>query len=156
MENRAGDGRRLGGRARGMLAIAAALLAGLLGLSSTLRPDPRGYGTHVQLGLGPCTFATATGRLCPTCGMTTAFAWFVRGRIDRSWRANPAGCLIAAATVPTILWLLACAARGEPVGTRSIAGPLIGLLISACVVSLSSWLIRWAVAPDALTAATGP
>lgn len=143
----------MGGRSRGLLAIATALLAGLLGLSVTLRPDPRGYGTHTQLGLRPCAFATVTGRLCPTCGMTTAFAWFVRGRIHRSWRANPAGCLIAATIVPTIFWLLACVARGAPVGSRSISGPLVGLLFSACVLGLSCWLIRWTLAPKTLTAA---
>ena len=81
----------LGWRMRGLLLVAAAGFAGLLGLAKTLVPDPRGFGTHVQLGLRPCSFATMTGRLCPTCGMTTAFAWFVRGRVDRSWRANPAG-----------------------------------------------------------------
>lgn len=149
------DRQRLGWLSRGLLVIAAVLLAGVLGLSRTLVPDPRGYGTHTQLGLRPCAFATLTGRLCPTCGMTTAYAWFVRGRIDRSWRANPAGCLVAALSIPTMIWLLACAARGGPVGSRSVSGPLMGLLLAACILGLASWLIRWTVSPAALTAA-GP
>lgn len=127
------------------------MLAGLLGTARALQPDPRGYGTHTQLGLRPCAIARATGRLCPTCGMTTAFAWLVRGRIDRSWDANPAGCLIASATVPTILWLLASAVRGVPVGSRTISGPLMTLVFSACLAALLAWLIRWALSPVALS-----
>jgi hypothetical protein len=146
---------RLGWLSRGLLVIAAILLAGALGLSRALEPDPRGYGTHTQLGLRPCAFATLTGRLCPTCGMTTACAWFVRGRIDRSWRANPAGCLLAALSIPLTFWLLACAVRAGPVGFRSLSGPLMGLLLAGCMLSLASWLIRWTASPAALTAA-GP
>jgi hypothetical protein len=135
--------------------IAAALLAGVLGLSRRLVPDPRGYGTHTQLGLRPCTFAILTGRLCPTCGMTTAYAWFVRGRVDRSWRANPAGCLLAASSIPLGIWFLACAVRSRPVGFRTFSGPLMGLLLAGCLLSVASWLIRWTVTPADLTAA-GP
>ena len=74
-------------------------------------------------GFRPCAFATVTGRLCPTCGMTTSFAWFMRGRIDRSWQANPAGCLFALLTVPLIAWLVVSAVENEPVGFRSLSGP---------------------------------
>jgi hypothetical protein len=87
--------------------------------------------------------------------MTTAYAWFVRGRIDRAWRANPAGCLLAVLSIPLILWLLACAVRSGPVGFRSISGPLMGLILAACLLSLASWLIRWTISPAAPTAA-GP
>jgi hypothetical protein len=150
------DRQRLGWLTRGLLVIAAVLLAGLLGLSKALTPDPRGYGTHTQLGLRPCTFAVMTGRLCPTCGMTTAYAWFIRGRIDRSWRANPAGCLFAASSMPVIIWMLACALQGRPVGVRSLSGALMGLLLVGCVLSLACWLIQWTVSPATLTAARSP
>jgi Protein of unknown function (DUF2752) len=146
------DRQRLGWLSRGLLVVAALLLAGVLGLSRVLTPDPRGYGTHTQLGLRPCTFAVMTGRLCPTCGMTTAYSWFMRGRIDRSWRANPAGCLFAALSLPLIVWMLACVLRARPVGFRSLSGPLMGLLLAGCVLSLACWLIRWTVSPAALTA----
>jgi len=133
-----------------MLLVAAAGLAGLLGLARTLEPDPRGFGTHTQLGLRPCTFATLTGRLCPTCGMTTSFAWFTRGRIDRSWQANPAGCLFALLTVPLIAWLVGSAVENRPVGFSSLSRPFYGLLIAAVVLSLASWLIRLIVSPAVL------
>jgi hypothetical protein len=150
------DRQRLGWWSRGLLVTAAGLLAGILGLSRALVPDPRGYGTHTQLGLRPCAFASLTGRLCPTCGMTTAYAWFMRGRLDRSWQANPAGCVFAALSIPLIVWFLACAVRAGPVGFRSLSGPVMGLILAGCMLSLASWLIRWTVSPAALTAAGSP
>lgn len=42
-------------------------------LSALLVPAADGHGTHLQLGLGPCTFLTLTGFPCPMCGATTSF-----------------------------------------------------------------------------------
>jgi hypothetical protein len=125
-----------------MMVVAALGLVGVLGVARRLEPDPRGFGTHTQLGLYPCMFAQVTGRLCPTCGMTTSFAWFARGRLDRSWQANPAGSLLAPACVLLVPWLLAGAARGRPVGTRSLERPLIGLVVATVALGLLSWTIR--------------
>jgi hypothetical protein len=133
---------RLGGPARrGAVLLALALAAPLL-IATGLEPDPRGYGTHTQLGLPPCHFAWVTGRPCPSCGMTTAFTWFVRGALGRSWRANPAGCLLAGATVGVVPWLLAAAAVGRPFGARSLERPLVGLAAAVVVVGLVSWAVR--------------
>src|SRR5271166_4963513 len=104
---------RLEGPARWYVLLLAAGLLGLLGVARGLEPDPRGYGTHTQLGLGPCAFAVVTGRPCPTCGMTTAFAWFTRGSLGGSWRASPAGCLIALSIVPVSVWLFTCVWLGR-------------------------------------------
>ncbi|MFT4625752.1 MAG: hypothetical protein ACI8PZ_004423 [Myxococcota bacterium] len=38
-----------------------------------LEPSPAGHGTHLQLGLNPCSFLSATGWPCPMCGATTTF-----------------------------------------------------------------------------------
>ncbi|BBO22910.1 MAG: DUF2752 domain-containing protein [Armatimonadetes bacterium] len=56
-----------------------------------LSPDPRGHGTHTQLGLPPCATAAVTGRPCPGCGLTTSFASTVRGNLAGAWRSNPFG-----------------------------------------------------------------
>lgn len=125
-----------------MMVVAALGLAGVFGVARRLEPDPRGSGTHTQLGLAPCLFARVTGRPCPSCGMTTAFAWFVRGRLARAWSCNPAGCLLAAAGLSLIPWLVAGAARGRPVGCRSLEPPLIGLVVAAVTLSLLSWTLR--------------
>ena len=124
------------------MVLAAIGLAAVLGVARRLEPDPRGFGTHTQLGLSPCMFAQVTGVLCPSCGMTTSFAWFVRGRLERSWRANAAGSLLAPTCAVLIPWLLAGAARGRPVGCRSLELPLISLLVATVALSLLSWTIR--------------
>ncbi len=123
---------------------------GLLVVASRLEPDPRGFGTHTQLGLPGCAFLAATGRLCPTCGMTTSFAWLTRGRIDRSWQANPAGCLYALLTVPLLSWLVWSAVANEPVGFQGLLAPLTGLLVAAVALGLASWLLRLIVSPSVL------
>ena len=133
---------RLDRSTRWGMTLGAAGLAAVLGVARWLEPDPRGFGTHTQLGLAPCLFARVTGYGCPSCGMTTAFAWFARGRLDRSWQANPVGALLAPTCVALIPWLLAGAARGRPVGTRSLERPLIGLVVAAVALSLLSWTFR--------------
>jgi hypothetical protein len=42
-------------------------------LAALLVPSPEGHGTHLQLGLGTCTFLAYTGVPCPMCGATTSF-----------------------------------------------------------------------------------
>lgn len=127
---------------RCLLAALALGLGGLLALASRLEPDPRGYGTHLQLGLQPCAFATLTGRLCPTCGMTTSFAHATRGDLRQAWRANPAGCLLAVFSGPSIAWLIAAAVRGVPHGFRSAETPLLGAVLIFAALSVGFWLVR--------------
>ena len=82
--------------------LAALLLAGclaLLGTAGWLQPDRRGYGTAEQLGTGPCGVLVMTGLPCPTCGMTTAFAYTVRGQWIRAFWAQPAGLVLAVGTM---------------------------------------------------------
>jgi hypothetical protein len=79
--------------------------------------------------------------------MTTAFAWFMRARLDRAWQANPAGCLFAVLTIPMMVWLVASAARDEPVGFQSVSGPAMGLLLAGLVLCLASWLVRLIISP---------
>ena len=133
---------RIAGPIRWLLVLLATGLVGLLGVSRWLEPDPRGYGTHTQLGLGSCAFAKLTGRPCPTCGMTTSFAWFARGRLGKSWQVSPAGCLIASLVLPVAAWLLSCCLCARPVGCRSLDRPLMGLLVAIVSASLIFWLIR--------------
>lgn len=125
-----------------MLTVVALGLVGVLGLACWLEPDPRGYGTHTQLGLPPCAFARLTGRPCPTCGMTTAFAWSVRGRFVRAWQANPVGSLLAPACLVMIPWLLGSAALARPWGCRTLEQPLTLLVVATVASCLLAWTIR--------------
>ncbi len=142
MDSHSANCQHLDGPIRCFLIILAAGLVGLLGVARWLEPDPRGYGTHTQLGLGPCAFAGLTGRLCPTCGMTTSFAWFTRGHLAKSWQASPAGCLMAPLVAPVAIWLVLCSWLKKPVGFRSVDRPLLGLLVAIVSASLAFWFIR--------------
>jgi hypothetical protein len=133
---------RLGGTTRWALVAAALGLLAVLGVARWLRPDPRGYGTHEQLGLDPCPFRGLTGRPCPACGLTTAFAWSVRGEWVRAARANPAGGVLAGACAVLIPWLLACAAAGRPVGSRTLDVPLMAIVVAAVALGLGAWTFR--------------
>lgn len=151
--------RPLGQLARGALLALALGLVGILAMARRLEPDPRGYGTHLQLGLQPCAFATLTGRLCPTCGMTTSFAWFARGDLRRAWVVNPAGCLLALGIGPAIVWLVAAAAKGIPVGFRSLEVPLFGVVLIAVSLSIGFWFVRMTAAsplPGVVRASVNP
>ena len=117
-------------------------LAAVFLVARRLEPSPSGYGTHTQLGLPPCNFYWVTGIRCPSCGMTTAFSWVVRGRFDRAWRANPAGVFLAATCLVLVPWLLLGAAIGRVPGFRSLETPLIGLVVATVALSLLSWTIR--------------
>jgi hypothetical protein len=74
--------------------------------------------------------------------MTTAFAWFVRGRLDMAWRANPAGTLLAPTCVLLIPWLVGSAGLGRPWGCRSLDRPLAILVVAIVAISLMVWTIR--------------
>ncbi|MBN2308167.1 MAG: DUF2752 domain-containing protein [Candidatus Hydrogenedentes bacterium] len=79
-----------------VLAVAAALgvvLAIVIG-SQLLTPDPRGLGTHEQLGLPPCGTVRLFGIPCPFCGMTTAFVLAAQGHFAKAFVAQPAGLLL--------------------------------------------------------------
>jgi hypothetical protein len=84
-------------QARVVAALVLAGCLGVLGLAAWLEPDPRGYGTAERFG-GPCGMLVTTGLPCPTCGMTTAFAYAVRGRFLAAAWAQPAGLVLALAT----------------------------------------------------------
>jgi len=84
-----------------LLASAASLW--VLILATRLTPSPDGLGTHTQLGLPPCAFYQNFGIPCPTCGMTTSFAWFVRGNLAASFYVQPMGTVLAALNV-LVFW----------------------------------------------------
>jgi len=82
-------------------------------LAAWLSPDPSGMGTHQQLGFPPCGLVIASGIPCPTCGMTTAFAWVARGHIGAAFAAQPFGAMLALATALTAGLALAALVTGR-------------------------------------------
>ena len=81
----------------------------------TLQPAPEGYGTHRAMGFLACNMISATGIPCPTCGMTTSFAWFFRGNLLASAYVQPAGFLLAYVLTMLLPLALYQAATGRPI-----------------------------------------
>jgi len=86
-------------RYRLVAAVVAGACVTLLSLAAWITPEPGGVGSHQQFHLPACGFYVRTGYPCPTCGMTTAFALAVRGRLLQAFATQPAGALAAIATV---------------------------------------------------------
>jgi hypothetical protein len=77
----------------------------LFGVARALTPNESGVGTHRALGFPPCGAIVAWGIPCPSCGMTTSWAWFVRGQFGRSWSSNPGGLLLAVFILIMATWM---------------------------------------------------
>ena len=123
------------------------MLLSLLVLAGVLQPDERGFGTHQRLGFPPCTFRRLTGYRCPSCGMTTAWAHLVRGRVADAFRDNTGGALLGLATVALAPWALASGWRGRWLGrppSERTVFTAVGLLT---LVTLVDWVIRFLLAP---------
>ena len=126
-----------GGRLVGAM-VAAACLA-LMGVSLWLQPDSAGAGTHRQLGLIGCQTLSATGVPCPSCGMTTSFAWFVRGNLAASFYNQPAGCLLALGVCMTFWAALYIALTGRPVYRLATVMRPRWVILSGAAVVLAAW-----------------
>jgi hypothetical protein len=108
-----------------------------------VRPDPSGVGSHHQLHVGQkhlerCAWLERTGVPCPTCGMTTSFAHFVRGNFVASFYVQPMGFVLAVLTAMTVWGGLYIAFTGRPahrllrfVPSRYYLAPLFTLAVLA-------------------------
>ena len=117
------------------------MLATLL-LASQLRPDPRGWGTHEQLGLPPCTLLALTGKRCPACGMTTSWAHFTHGRIAEALDANAAGTLLAGMALVTGTTAVVVAVRGRRVAWQPRETQVAVAALAVAGVILCEWAVR--------------
>jgi hypothetical protein len=70
-----------------------------LAIARCLQPSAAGVGTHVQLGLPPCRFLALTGIPCPSCGLTTSFAFAAHFEFEEAFVASPFGLLLFFAVV---------------------------------------------------------
>jgi len=129
---------------RGRLLLAAIVLAavGALATARWLAPDRRGYGTHEQLGWAPCWFQTWTGRRCPTCGMTTAWAYAVRGQVLSALSASAGGAAACGTTLLVTPWLLASSVAGRWMIARPSPKVVLWFGSALMMVLLLDWVRR--------------
>jgi hypothetical protein len=136
---------RASGAERLAWAALLVLSLSLLATAASIKPDPRGYGTHEQIrifghALEPCGFKVMFGKPCPSCGFTTTFALATHGRPIDAARNQPFGFLVFLLTVsfvPLSFCGSVLAASAQPLFDRLPWGR-IGL------VMLGLWLLAWA------------
>lgn len=117
----------------------ALAVMGLLALIA--EPDPRGVGTHEQLGLAPCRMMEWTGVPCPGCGVTTSLTHVLHGSPLEALAVQPFGLITAVALPLLALWALAVHLRGGDLyltlaRTRRTWLPALLLLMGA------SWIYK--------------
>jgi hypothetical protein len=125
--------------------VAVALLAAacsVLSVALWLKPAASGYGTHTQLGLPPCAFLLVTHLPCPSCGLTTCFAYAVRLQFWKAFLANPFGLFAffgTVAAIPTAIFLL-----WRRISFRRITeGPYFTKVVyAATAFYFASWIFR--------------
>ncbi len=124
---------------------AAGVLAGAVALLVTaafLDPGDRTIGTHEQLGLGACGFYVVTGIPCPTCGMTTAYAYTVRGRLLRALWAQPAGLVLAIATAATGIAAAVAVVTGRRPSVNWYRVNPLRCIWAATLVLVLAWIFK--------------
>ena len=121
--------------ALGMLMAAPAVLA----VAAWLQPAACGYGTHTQLGLPPCNFLRLTHLPCPSCGLTTSFAWAIRMQFGKAFMANPFGILLFFATIASIPFSLVLLLRRISFRRFTEHRHFIQVLYFATALYLISW-----------------
>jgi hypothetical protein len=155
----AGSAARTTGTVRAALVLIALVLIAVFAVAAWLNPynpdgTPRRLATHRQLGLPPCNFVMMTGKPCPSCGMTTSFALFIRGDLRASLQANWVGTLLAATAVVALPWSILSALRGRLLGIRPGHGEyLLTLAVTLLLIlMLGRWLGLLLTSPETETA----
>lgn len=123
-------------------AMIAAACAAVIGVAAWLPPSPNGVGTHTGLGLPPCSWVEYTDFPCPTCGMTTAFAFAADARFTKSFLTQPMGFVLAILTVMTFWVSLFVAVTGSRLGLI-----ILGLWRPSMIwffggLALASWVYK--------------
>jgi len=116
----------------------------LLTIAALLVPNASGLGTHTALGLPRCAFQQAWGIPCPSCGMTTSWAWFARGNFAASVWIQPMGALLAlvACTVFWASFYIAVTGRAAHYLLRYLPGGYIILAFFLLAVLAWVWKIE--------------
>jgi hypothetical protein len=133
-----------------VLALSWLGVLGLVALGLLLHPDPRGYGTHEQLGLLPCLPMALWRIPCPGCGVTTSVVAVLHGQVGAALVDQPFGLFIVLATFGAALGATALHLRGRDAKDVLAALPMgkvtlgVGGLLVACwfykVAALRSWI----------------
>ncbi len=111
-----------------------------LRLAMVIQPSPDGMGSHEQLHLPECQFLTRTGLPCPSCGMTTSFAWFVRGHLAASAYVQPMGFVLAIGVVAGVWIGLYIALTGRSMAPLTARLPMKTAVAALLALAGLAWM----------------
>lgn len=136
----------VGTLSRAVWSLSSGAAVAVLATARALSPDPRGFGTHEQLGLPACGWLSLTSLPCPACGLTTAFACMARGDVGGALHANVFGvplfsCVLLAA--PACAW---AALRNLPLQRTYTALRGARVLQALALAWITTWIARVALA----------
>jgi hypothetical protein len=120
------------------LGMGAGCLAVLV-VAAMLRPSHSGVGTHEALGLAQCQFLHVTGLPCPSCGMTTSFAWFARGNIIASIYVQPMGTMLAILTCAGVWAGLYVGVTGKAAHRMLRRVPWLPIVMALMFLWIGAW-----------------
>lgn len=124
-----------------LLLVSALLLSGF-GLAAWIQPDPRGFGSHQQLHLPPCTFQSQFHLPCPACGMTTSFAHFVRGHWLQALRSSTTAFVLAIECLLALMWCLISVWRQQSWLLVRLDLAVAWSVFCLYLVGLTEWVVR--------------
>lgn len=111
----------------------------VLCIARLLTPSPEGVATHTELHLEPCAFLERTGIPCPSCGMTTSFAWFSRGNLAASFYVQPMGCVLAVLCAAGFWIALYIAVTGRPAHRLLRRFPMFKAVVGLIIFAALAW-----------------
>ena len=129
-------------RSRSVALIVLVGCVAILAVATTVSPERSGLGTHQQFGLAPCSLVSLFGYPCPTCGMTTAFANTVRGRVLAAFHAQPAGLVLALCTMIAAGMSLVVLFTGKVWAVNWYRVPPMGVAIALVLLVLGGWIFK--------------
>lgn len=138
-----GAAARVGIGHRAVAGLLALFCLSVLTLAARLTPSPAGHGTHVELGLPACGWAVTLHRPCPTCGMTTAFAYAAHGQFARAADAQPFALLLALGTAAGFWGALHVAATGSRLADSGARMLTPRVLWAVAGLALLAWGYKW-------------
>lgn len=132
---------------RAVAATIAAAAAALTIALARVAPDPRGHGTHEQLGMPACGWPLHYGIPCPTCGCTTAACRIVHGDLLGAFVVQPFGAALMLAVLLVGAHAVACLVRGRSFVDLLVRLPFWRIVAGAVVLLLAAWgykVLVWA------------
>lgn len=130
---------------RGAALIGLGVCIAILGTAAWMTPDPRGHGSHEQLGLPPCGMVATWGLPCPTCGMCTSFSLAIRGRFLTAFVTQPAGLVIFLVVIAACMECAHWVWRKQSLFQRRLVWSPSGWVLLAVGVLLAGWVYKIAV-----------